>query len=339
MDPKRRHRPGSGAHASGSRGAPPPRSAVARGTGNAQAEDAGTANAGCQGPLPDAVAPVPVHSAQASHTGDSIATAPYTITNSGIITTIVQAPREVALQLRKRALLIGTALAVLTVLASTTSAGGPEGSPRASMATPTGDSGVSASPSDPGASASPSGSATPTPTDRTTTGPEPSADEATSPSGLPAPSRTPGTSPLAARPPEAGKTLPADCTKETGPSHPVWPVQYGDTHWGLSEAAEAHKLQEDGKLLGGFNMMRANRTNLTYYWATGWADVDPGDTEIWLVLNWTDGTTASSCGRRLDRTGYWHDTIAVPRYINGKYITYRACQGIYGRPATCTDWK
>ena len=338
MDPKRRHGPGSGAHASDSRDNPPTPSVVARGTGNAHAEDGGTANAGCQGPPPDAADRAAAHSAHASDTGDPTATAPYTIANSGTMTTIVQSPREPAVRVRKRTLLIGTALAVLAILASTAVVDGPSGSPRASTATPTGGSAVSASPSDSGASASPSGSATTKPTDRSTTVPEPSADEATSRSGLPAPSKTPDTSPPLAGRPQAGAVLSADCTEETGPSHPAWPVQYGDGSWGQSEAVEDRELREDGKLLGGFKMVRANRPDLTYYWATGWTGVDRSDTEIDLVLNWTDGTTTSSCRRRLDRTSYWHDTIAVPRYINGKWIKYRACQGIYGRPVTCTKW-
>ncbi|MFI7017431.1 hypothetical protein [Streptomyces sp. NPDC050164] len=254
------------------------------------------------------------------------------------MTTIVQTPGETALRKRKRTLLIGTALAVLAIVVSTTVANSPSGSPRASTATPTRGSGVSASPSESGTSASPSGPASPKATDRATRAPEPSADEATSPSGLPAPSRTPSTSPPLAEPPRADKMQTADCTKETGPSHPAWPVQYSDTSWGPSEAAEERELREGGKLLGGLRMMRANRPNLTYYWATGWTGVDRADGETWLVLDWTDGTTASACRRRLDRTGYWHDTIAVPRYINGKFIRYRACQSIYGRAATCTKW-
>ncbi len=339
MDPKRRDWPGSGAHASDSRDDPPTPSVVARVTGNARAEDGGTANAGCQGPPPDAADRVAAHSAQASDTGDPIASAPNAIANSGTITMIVQAPRALALPVRKRTLLIGTALAALLVLASTTAADGPAGSPTASTAMPTGGSGISASPSEPDVSASPGGSVTPKPTDRTTPAPEASADEGAAPSRLPAPSRTPGASSPLAGPPEADARFSADCTEEKGPSHPAWPVQYGDRDWGLSEAVDPRELREGDKLLGGFELIRANRQKTTYYWAAGWTSVDRGDTEIWLVLNWTDGTTASSCRRRLDRTGYWHDTIAVPRYINGKFIRYRACLGIHGLPATCTDWK
>jgi hypothetical protein len=290
MDPKRRHGPGSGAHASDSPDGTPTQSVVARGTGNAHAEDGGTANAGCQGPAPDAADRVAAHSAHASDTGNPIATAQNSIANSGTMT-IVQAPRELVSRLWKRTLLVGTGLAVFVILASTTVADGPSSSPRASTATPTGDSGVSASPSDSGASASPTGSATTKPTDRSTTAPEPSADDSTPAPGLPAPSKTPDTSPPLAGPPQAGAILSADCTEETGPSHPAWPVQYGDGSWGQSEAVEEPELREDGSLLGGFKMVRANRPNLTYYWATGWTGVDRSDTEMDLVLNWTDGTT------------------------------------------------
>ncbi|WP_189784573.1 hypothetical protein [Streptomyces capitiformicae] len=95
----------------------PERSVVARGTGNARAENGGTANSGCQSPPRDVADREAAHSAHASDTGDPIATAPYAIANSGTWTTIVQAPGETALRVRKRTLLIGTALAVLTIVA------------------------------------------------------------------------------------------------------------------------------------------------------------------------------------------------------------------------------
>ncbi|GAB2722647.1 hypothetical protein [Streptomyces bullii] len=338
MDPKRRHRSGPAAHAPDAEGGSPTPPFVAERTGAARAEDTGTANSGCQAPSPDATAPVPAPAVRASDTGDSLATAPNAFSNTGVIATIVQAPRDAAPRIRKRTLLIGTALAALTVLASTTVADGPAGRPRAATATPTDGSTVSAGPSAPGASPSPSGSATPKPTDRAVPAPDPSAGEVPSPVSRPAPTRKPDAAPPVARPPKTDQVLSAGCTKETGPSHPAWPVQYADTNWGPSEAAEEHDLSEDGELVGGFRLMRANRPNLTYYWATGWTAVDPDDTETWLVLTWTDGTTASSCRRRLSSTGHWHDTIAVPRYINGKFIRYQACQGSYGRPATCTKW-
>lgn len=171
----------------------------------------------------------------------------------------------------------------------------------------------------------------------------------TTPSGAPSaedtavPTAPPkNTSPVLAGPPVPGAILSADCTTETGPSHAAWPVQgdNGDGGWSGYEDVETHRLEADNQSLGAFKLSRANRNDETYYWANGWTAVDRSVAQTVLILNWEtdDGRTAGTCKRTLSRTSYWHDTIAVPRHIDGSWVKYQACQDTLGRASTCTGW-